>query len=155
MADRLSAAIARVVADEALLSDIDVVITRIGRDKDWAWSWSQGGCLIFAEAIRRVAGGELFGVFDEVDPDSNDIAGEADIDTLDHVVVALPDDRYADAKGVCDLDTLFGRVESFGFLSPVLLPLGSPDDPIITPLTIAYDEPLVERLVARLRAEMG
>lgn len=154
-AGRLDRAIRATCADPDLLAEMDLVIERAGRSEELPYRWDAGGCLILAEAIRRVAGGELFGLFDEVDPDENEIAGEPDLESLNHVVVALPTDDYADAGGVRSLDALFDAAEGFGFTAPLLLPLSGADDPLLAGNGIAYDEALVTRVVARLHAELG
>lgn len=145
---RLAAAIAAVCADEPLLAELDTVLERGGRSDALPFRWDAGGCLILAEAIRRVAGGVLVGAFEEGDD------GEADESTLDHILVELADDCYADAFGVHDLDTTFDTVVAVGgFESPVLLALAGHDDPRAD--SIIYDEPLATRLAARLQAELA
>lgn len=151
-ADPLAAAIAAVTTDPGLLARIDDVLERGGRPESMPYRWDAGGCLILAEAIRRVVGGELFAVCDEVDPDENEIAGEPDLSTIDHVVVALPDDRYADTFGVHDLDGLFDAALGFGFVSPVLYPLVDHADPLLS--GIIYDEALTAEVAQHLEASL-
>jgi hypothetical protein len=147
---RLDAAIATVCADAELLAAMDAMLVRAGRSDTLPFRWDAGGCLVLAEAIRRVTGGILMGAFEE------GADGEADDTTLDHVFVELSDDLYVDAFGHCTLDTLFDRVvEIGGFESPVLLPLNGVTDPRLAAVVIAFDEPLTARLSARLRAELA
>jgi hypothetical protein len=143
---RLAAAIAAACDDATLLAELDTVLERVGRSEALAWSWSQGGCLIIAEAIRRVAGGVLVGAFEE------GIDGEADESTLDHVLVELSEGAYADARGVRDLDAALDDViEIGGFESPILVPLDGAHDPRLAANVIAYDERLATRLTSRMR----
>jgi hypothetical protein len=145
---RLATAIAAACADAPLLAELDSVLERGGRSDALPFRWDAGGCLILAEAIRRVAGGGLVGAFEE------GIDGEADESTLDHVLVELADDCYADAFGVHDLDATFDTVvEVGGFESPVLLALAGHDDPRAE--SIIYDEALTTRLAARLQTELA
>jgi hypothetical protein len=153
---RLSAAITAACADPALLTRLDTVLERVGRSEDLAWNWSQGGCLILAEAVRRVAGGTLYGAFDEVPADEEWSSGELDERSLDHVLVELGDGSYADALGTATLDGMLDRIERLcHFIAPTLLPLDGPHDPRLTAVVIAYDEPLVSAMADRLRAELA
>lgn len=153
---RLDAAIAAACADPALLAAMDTMLERIGRSEELAWNWSQGGCLVLAEALRRVAGGSLIGVFDETVSDEEWRSDEIDAESLDHVIVELAPDLYADANGTASFDQLFDRVERSGnFLSPTLLPLDGINDPRLAAVLIAYDEKLVVALADRLRAELA
>lgn len=145
--DRLGAAIATVCADPGLLAAMDGAIERFGRPDSLPFRWDAGGCLILAEAIRRVAGGVLVGACEEGDD------GEPDRASIDHVMVEFDDGTYADALGVRDLDrALDDVVEIGGFVSPVFVPLRGVDDPCLT--DIATDEPLTRAVAARLAAEL-
>jgi hypothetical protein len=153
---RLDAAIAAVTADPALLAQMDAMLERVGRSEELAWNWSQGGCLVLAEALRRVAGGTLMGVFDETTSDEEWSAGEIDEESLDHVIVEFTDETYADAQGTATFHEMFDRIERLNdFLSPTLLPLDGVDDPRLAAVLIAYDEELVVALADRLRAELA
>lgn len=153
---RLDAAIAAACTDPVLLAQMDAMLERIGRSEELAWGWDQGGCLVLAEALRRVAGGTLVGVFDETPVDEEWSAGEVDEESLDHVIVEFADATYADAKGTATFHEMFDRIERLNdFLSPTLLPLDGVDDPRLAAVLIAYDEELVQALAARLRAELA
>ncbi len=146
-ADRLGAAIAAVCADPDLLAAMDEAIERFGRPDSLPFRWDAGGCLIMAEAIRRVAGGVLVGACEEGDD------GEPDLARIDHVMVEFDDGTYADALGVRDFDrALDDVVEIGGFTSPVLVPLRGVDDPAL--VDIATDEPLTRAVAARLATEL-
>lgn len=152
---RLAAAIAAAIADEELLAALDTVLERAGRPSHLPYRWDAGGCLILAEAVRRVAGGTLVGAFEEgmiADDDGNDFA----TDSLDHVLAELPGGLYADALGVRDLDAaLDDVVEIGGFEAPVLVPLEGSADPLVAANSIPYDEPLATRLATFLAARLG
>jgi len=153
---RLDAAIAAVCGDPTLLAGLDTVLERVGRSEELAWGWKQGGCLILAEAVRRVAGGTLVGAFDEVPADEEWSSGELDESSLDHVIVELDDDCYVDADGVSSFHGMLDRIERLGdFISPTLLPLDGPGDPRLTAVVIAYDEELTAAAASRLRAELA
>ena len=153
---RLDAAIAAVCADPVLLAGLDTVLERVGRSEDLAWNWSQGGCLILAEAVRRVAGGTLVGAFNEEPADEEWSTGEIDELSLDHVLVEFGDDHYADAFGTATFHGMLDRIEQLcDFMSPSLLPLSGASDPRLTAVVIAYDEPLVAAVADRLRAELA
>ena len=153
---RLHDAIAAACADPDLLARMDAMLERVGRSEELAWGWDQGGCLVLAEAVRRVAGGTLMGVFDEVPADEEWSSGEIDEESLDHVVLELGDDAYADAKGISTFDALFDRLERTGdYLSPTLLPLDGVVDPRLGAVVIAYDESLAASVADRLRAELA
>lgn len=145
--DRLGPAIAAVCADPDLLAAMDEAIERFGRPESLPFRWDAGGCLIIAEAIRRVAGGVLVGACEEGDD------GEPDLASIDHVMVEFDDGTYADALGVRDLDrALDDVVEIGGFAAPVLVPLRGAEDPCLA--GIATDEPLTQAVAARLAAEL-
>ena len=153
---RLNAAIAAACADVDLLADLDTVLERVGRSEELAWGWDQGGCLVLAEAIRRVAGGTLVGVFEEEPADEEWSSGEIDEHSLDHVIVEFGDDHYADARGTATFNEMLDRIERLcNFTSPNLLPLDGTNDSRLAAVVIAYDETLVTRVADRLRAEIA
>jgi hypothetical protein len=153
---RLDAAIAAACVDPTLLAGLDTLLARVGRSEELAWGWDQGGCLVLAEAIRRVAGGTLVGVVDEEPADDEWSTGEIDEQSLDHVVVDFGDDYYADARGTATFNEMLDRIERLcDFTSPNLLPLAGVHDPRLAAVVIAYDEALVVQVAGYLRAEIA
>ena len=75
--------------------------------------FSEGGCLIFAEAMRQTYGGKLIGFSHNVPVERNMLTGEVIMSTdimrvkrgfnkemTQHVMLQLPDGRFVDSRGV-------------------------------------------------------
>jgi hypothetical protein len=95
--ERLRAAVATAFADPALVAGFETLVE--GKIEHATKSWSAGGCLLLAEALRRLVGGELIGFSDF------DAAGERRV--LEHVALELstPDGtQLVDERGYWDDD---------------------------------------------------
>jgi hypothetical protein len=143
---QIEAALAAVTADRALAARLRTVLAASGRRPDLPASWSAGGCLILAEALRRVVGGELLAVGEE------GIDGEIDPATIDHIVIAVGG-RYLDAHGAhLGEDALFEHLEEAGGF----------EVPVVVPITIArarkaqipYDADFTEAVARALRERL-
>lgn len=78
--ERLTAAIAAAFADPALVAGFERLVA--GKIEHATKSWSAGGCLLLAEALRRLAGGEFI-AFSDFDP-----TGERRV--IEHIALELP-----------------------------------------------------------------
>lgn len=80
-----------------------------GWGASWGSLWSEGGCLVLAEALRRKYGGKLVGFFME---------GEDAAETLWHVGVEIPDGRILDINGASSFDRAADNFKGATFAEP-------------------------------------
>lgn len=147
----LRAGLDLVITEADLLSRLRRVAHAQGRNPHWPCDWGQGGCLILAEGVRRLVGGDLVGVSDEY----AEFDEEYDGGRASHVVLRTSlqgEDVYLDSHGhYRDERELVGALMRRGFSEPELFPYKT-DDHIED--EIPFDEGLVARLTERLDAAL-
>lgn len=102
----------------------------------WGGVWTEGGCLVLAEALRRKYGGKLVGFF--IDEDG--------LDDLWHVGLELPDGRILDINGPKSWDKAIDDFENASFASPSTIEVSLED----AMQTIPYSEGVVDSVVEAL-----
>ena len=148
--EELGAAI-RIVAEERwALRRLKPLLVAQGRSPYWPSTFTNGGCLIFAEALRRVLGGELAALIEYDDEDDS----FDDETAASHVVakVATPTGPlFLDATGpIGNERDLMGRAQVFGlsdFAHPIPFTVADGPDH-----EIGFDERLTADLAIALRA---
>lgn len=148
----LAAAIRIVAAERWALERLKPLLVAQGRSPHWPSTFTNGGCLIFAEALRRVIGGELIGILEFDDEDDT----YDDVTAVSHVVVRLPTNRgplFFDATGALgDVETLRVIYPNFGLSDNAqLIPFSPADGPANE---IGFDERLTHDLAIALRAAL-
>ena len=148
----LTRAIEIVVAERWLLERLKPLLVAGGRPPEWISTFLNGGCLIFAEALRRVIGGELVALieFDDEDDRFDDETAAS------HVLVKLntpAGPRFFDARGpLGDERKLFSQISLFGLSDYAqLIPFDLTD---AKDHEIGYNEELTHDLAIALRAAL-